>query len=202
MKQKEFEYLVKVNVEMSNAEITQLAAVATLHYDHKCKAAGQEPALGAVRRCTWMEEKAHNLLADHDAKSLLGLDLPTPQTGRQVRPSGWPAFRPLWVHLGRSSGVSQVMMTSEQANTAWKQIPMMTKMACGAREAKVSDGKLVFKVGGKPMRFVEVALNGLDLYDVTHFRIKRGSYERVELESTEGLYNDMLGEAIYHMVNK
>ena len=42
MKQKEFEYLVKVNVEMSNAEITQLAAVATLHYDHKCKAAGQE----------------------------------------------------------------------------------------------------------------------------------------------------------------
>jgi hypothetical protein len=93
------------------------------------------------------------------------------------------------------------MMTHEEANTAWKQIPIMTKMACGAREAKVSDGKLVFKVGGKPMHFVEVALN-LDLYDVTHFRIKRGSHERVEMESAEGIYNDMLSEVVYHMVNK
>lgn len=93
-------------------------------------------------------------------------------------------------------------MTTEQANVAWKQIPMMTKMACGAREARVSSGKLVFKVGGKPMRFVEVALNGSDLYDVTHVRYKRGSYERVELESTSNVGCESLGETVYRMVNK
>lgn len=94
------------------------------------------------------------------------------------------------------------MMTTEQANVAWKQIPVMTKMACGAREAKVSAGKLVFKVGGRPMRYVEVALNGLDLYDVCHFRLKRGSYERVELESASDVGCESLGETIYRMVNK
>jgi len=93
-------------------------------------------------------------------------------------------------------------MTRDQANVAWKQIPVMTKMSCGAREAKFSSGKLVFKVGGKPMRYIEVELSGGDLYDVKHFRLKRGSYSRVELESADGLFNDMLGEAIYHMVNK
>ena len=79
----------------------------------------------------------------------------------------------------------------------------MTKMACGAREAtRTSEGKLRFKVGGKPMRYIEVSLNGADLYDVVHFRIKRNDYSRVELESTTDLFADTMGEVIYHMVNK
>jgi len=89
------------------------------------------------------------------------------------------------------------------ANTTWQQIPVMTKMACGVREATICPGgTLRFKVGGLPMRFIEVALNGSDLYDITYYRIKRGSYDKVVLETCEDAYNDMLGEVIYHMVNK
>ena len=94
------------------------------------------------------------------------------------------------------------MTGHEIANTTWKQIPVMTKMSCGAREAVAhKDGKVTFKVTNKPYRYVEVALNDLDLYDVAYFRIKRGSYARVELASAESIYNDMLGETIYGMVN-
>lgn len=89
------------------------------------------------------------------------------------------------------------------ANTTWKQIPVMTKMACGARQPIGSkDGTLTFKVGGGPMRFVQVKLNGLDLYDVEFGRVKRGSYERVVMKSAENIDAENLGEAIYHMVNR
>jgi len=89
------------------------------------------------------------------------------------------------------------------AQIAWKQISTWTKMACGAREAKASENELTFKVHSKPMRFIQVAYQaGLDLYAVEYFRIKRGSYQRVTLESLEGVYADQLSETIYHMVNK
>lgn len=94
-------------------------------------------------------------------------------------------------------------MDIDQVNVAWRQVPVMTKMACGARSPRrTSDGKLIFKVHSKPQRWIEVALNGLDLYNVCYFRLKRGSLERIELESVDDLYADMLGETIYHMVNK
>lgn len=89
-------------------------------------------------------------------------------------------------------------------NITWKQIPIMTKMACGAREAMTYDeGRNIrFKVGGKPMRYVEVELDASDTYTVRYLRIKRGSYARIVLEEKTFVYADMLGEIIYHMVNK
>lgn len=93
-------------------------------------------------------------------------------------------------------------MDAQQVNTTWQQIPVMTKMACGAREARVSSGKLQFKVGGKPMRYIEVSLNGRDLYDIVHFRVKRNDYSRVELEMANDVFAEDMGETIYHMVNK
>ena len=90
------------------------------------------------------------------------------------------------------------------AQIIWKQIPTMTKMACGVREARqVEEGQaLTFKVGGLPMRYITVRLDPTDTYTVEYFRIKRGSMKRVELEKAEGVYADMLGEVLYHQVNK
>ena len=91
------------------------------------------------------------------------------------------------------------------AQVAWKQIPTMTKMACGARNAHYdkTGNELTFKVGGKPMRYITVAyVPGRDTYDVVHFRVKRNDYSRVELERATDVYADGLGEVIYHQVNK
>lgn len=90
------------------------------------------------------------------------------------------------------------------AQVAWKQISIQTKMACGARDATShGENELTFKVGRKPYRFIRVEYKpGLDLYDVEYFRIKRGSYERVTIESLEMVYADQLSEVIYRMVNK
>lgn len=90
------------------------------------------------------------------------------------------------------------------ANIAWQQISIPTKMACGAREATShGEDKLTFKVHSLPLRYIEVEyVPGLDLYNVEYFRIKRGTHERVTLERYEGVYNDMLSEMIYKMVNK
>lgn len=91
----------------------------------------------------------------------------------------------------------------EIAQTTWNQIPTMTKMACGARERMFdAKGTLTFKVGGKPMRFVCIELDPSDTYNVEHYRLKRGSYDKVSLESASGVYADALGEIVYHMVNK
>jgi hypothetical protein len=87
----------------------------------------------------------------------------------------------------------------------WKQISVMTKMSCGARNpillTKGTPG-IHFKVGGKPMRYVEVLLNEDDTYTVRHFRVKRNDYSQIDLEKHEGIYVDALNETIYHAVNK
>lgn len=90
------------------------------------------------------------------------------------------------------------------AQIIWKQIPVMTKMACGARKARtVGENTLTFQVTNKPMRYVKVEYQpGPDHYDVTHLRVKRGTYEQIELEKAEGVYAEDLGETIYHQVNK
>ncbi len=89
------------------------------------------------------------------------------------------------------------------AQIIWSQISIRTKMACGAREAKTStERKVTFKVGGLPMRYVSVEHNGRDTYDVEYFRLKRGSYDRVELEGATDVYVDCLNETLCGMVNK
>ena len=87
------------------------------------------------------------------------------------------------------------------AQTAWNQISIGTKMACGARQATASADKLTFKVHNLPHRYIEITLSA-DLYNVEYLRLKRGSFERITIDSAEGIYNDMLSETVYHMVNK
>ena len=89
-------------------------------------------------------------------------------------------------------------------NTTWQQISVGTKMACGAREpaGSAQNNSLRFKVHNKPQRYIEVILDADDTYDVCYFRLKRGTSERIIMEQTQGVYNDMLSEIIYHMVNK
>lgn len=89
------------------------------------------------------------------------------------------------------------------AQIIWSQISIHTKMACGAREARASsENKLTFKVGGLPMRYITIALNSHDTYDVEYFRVKRGSYDRVSLEESTDVYAESLNETLYQMVNK
>jgi len=86
----------------------------------------------------------------------------------------------------------------------WKQISIRTKMAVGAREARLSDANtLRFKVHNKPLRFIQVAyLPGQDAYDVEYYRMKRGSYEKVTMGQCSGVYAGELNQTIYSMVNK
>jgi hypothetical protein len=82
----------------------------------------------------------------------------------------------------------------------WEQIPLATKMACGAREPFIIDCGIEFRAG-RSLR-ISVVLEPSDTYKVEAYRIKRGSYEKVILESIEQVYVDNLGEVIYRMVNK
>ena len=94
-------------------------------------------------------------------------------------------------------------MSNEVVQTIWRQISIHTKMACGVRDMISRGNELKFKVHSKPMRYVRVEyMPGPDLYDVEYFRLKRGSLDKVSMESAEGVYADMLSELIYDMVNK
>ena len=94
-------------------------------------------------------------------------------------------------------------MNIDQVNVCWKQISIPTKMACGAREAyRTERGTLRFRVESKPLRFIEVSLNGLDLYEVEYYRLKRGSYEKVSIDGEADVDCESLSETIYGMVNR
>jgi hypothetical protein len=89
------------------------------------------------------------------------------------------------------------------ANTTWKQIGLMTKMACGAREAKYSpeSDALTFKVGGGARcAYIKITLNPMDYYDLVMYRIRANKV--TELDSREDIDCEQLSECIYHMVNK
>lgn len=89
------------------------------------------------------------------------------------------------------------------AQIIWKQIPIMTKMACGARKPTThGENELSFKVGGKPLRYIKVEYTPDDLYNVTYFRVKRNDYSQIVLDYSFGIYADQLGEVIYNQVNK
>jgi hypothetical protein len=84
----------------------------------------------------------------------------------------------------------------------WGQIRIGTKMACGARKPITTQDGLLFQVGGKPAHYIEVILNHDDTYTVTHFRAKRGTYERIVLEASSDVYAEDLSETVYRFVNK
>lgn len=86
------------------------------------------------------------------------------------------------------------------ATTIWKQIPVMTKMACGAREPMADGNSLIFKVLNK-QRKVVITLTSMD--DYTCKLIAWDNNHNVKtLEEHDGIYCDILGETIYHMCNK
>ena len=97
------------------------------------------------------------------------------------------------------------LVVAEDANVTWKQITVMTKMACGAREAKaINDGKdLVFKVARSKYIMVEYD-RGRDEYNIELFRYKKGSMktDKITEKRVEGIQVDNLNDTIYHLVNK
>jgi len=92
-------------------------------------------------------------------------------------------------------------MEMNPANIAWRQIPVMTKMAVGAREASVSGEHgeiLTFKVGRALTWIRVVYVAGLDTYKV---ELVKGRSAKV-VESHEDVYAENLSETIYHAVCK
>jgi len=94
------------------------------------------------------------------------------------------------------------------ATTTWRQIPVMTKMACGLREATaVSETELRAKcLRGR--HYVFVNLDPSDTYTVRLVRIKRNRradrplVEMIEVEKVSDVYCDMLGDVVYRICNK
>ncbi len=94
------------------------------------------------------------------------------------------------------------------ANTAWRQIPLYTKMACGLREATaVSETELRAKcLRGR--HYVFVNLDPSDTYTVRLVRIKRNRradkplVEMIDVETVSDVYCDMLGDVVYRICNK
>jgi hypothetical protein len=104
----------------------------------------------------------------------------------------------------REFSYDDIVYMQQVAGAIRKQIGVQTLMACGAREWKfLNDGiGLRFRVNqGSKRQFIEIALNSLDLYDITLSRIKRDNTVEI-LEEEHGIYCDQLRDTVYHMVNK
>lgn len=91
---------------------------------------------------------------------------------------------------------------SMDAHTAWSQIPMMTKMATGARHAIAARNHLQMTVGKRGLR-VFVTLTPNDTYTVYLVSTLGRTGDGLKIkEVTDDIYCDQLGEVIYAMVNK
>lgn len=96
------------------------------------------------------------------------------------------------------------------ARTIWLQISLATKMACGARDAAAGSddqgnrAKLTFRVTISRGQFhkIVVRYTHADLYDVELWHIARKTHECTMIESSDGIYADMLSEVIYRFCNK
>ena len=87
-------------------------------------------------------------------------------------------------------------------NIIWQQIPVMTKMACGMRDAHLIPKGLCVTVGRAQTR-LEITLNGGDLYDCRLIHIGRAPKRAVTVvEEHTDIFCEDLGEILYHMVNK
>lgn len=78
------------------------------------------------------------------------------------------------------------------ANTAWQQIGIMTKMVIGARNPVYGDDYLRFEVLKRKSGWIykiTIRLNHLDLYDVEYRRIRYG----LRANSASGVQEEVLG---------
>ena len=71
----------------------------------------------------------------------------------------------------------------------------MIKMACGMHQPAIIDNGIMIKVGGK-LRFIEIILNGNDLYNVSYFRLNNRTKQRIEISAKSDVYCDMLSGII------
>lgn len=87
-----------------------------------------------------------------------------------------------------------------------QQITNQILMACGAREWRfLENGRkgTRFRVGASSSRqFIEVELMANDTYEVTCFRLKRITDEKIILEQYDDVYCNQLAHIVYHAVNK
>lgn len=96
-------------------------------------------------------------------------------------------------------------MDMTKYQVTWGQIPTGVKMRLGARDVAGSDNLtgcpsvLTFKVGSKPMYYVEIRLGADDTYTVCMYRLKRNTYEKVVLATSPGVYCDNLGSVLLGM---
>lgn len=87
-----------------------------------------------------------------------------------------------------------------------QQIGNITLMACGAREWRfLENGRsgTRFRVAASSKRqFIEIELMPNDTYEITSFRLKRVTDEKIIIEKHDDIYCDQLTEIIYRVVNK
>jgi hypothetical protein len=88
------------------------------------------------------------------------------------------------------------------AKTAWAQIPLMTKMACGARDGVSAPKYLAFTVGGGARcRKVIITLSASDTYNVYLVRTKRVTGELIAMGELSDVYAEDLGRCVYDLVH-
>ena len=81
------------------------------------------------------------------------------------------------------------------------QIGRFTLISVGARNAIDLGHGLRLKVG-RANRWLEVTLNGLDLFDVRIIRAKRGTCEVIEMGALTNVHVEELREAILHLADE
>lgn len=87
-----------------------------------------------------------------------------------------------------------------------QQIGNYTLISCGAREWRFLEAGrsgTCFRVNASNKRqFIEVELMANDTYEVTCYRLKRVTNEKIISEKHSDVYCEMLSKIIYHAVNK
>ena len=91
-------------------------------------------------------------------------------------------------------------MNKEQAIILNKQITVSTKMSLGIRDMSFGENGLTFKC--LRSRYITIQLNGLDLYDIRFFRIKRApSWEQITITQINNIYAEDLNEILYNITH-
>jgi hypothetical protein len=93
--------------------------------------------------------------------------------------------------------VKAACLDEMDANTAWKQIPMGTKMACGFHSPINGGHYLAIKSNRS---HVIISLSPMDTYNVYVISI-RADKVKIKEQQTD-VYAEDLGEVLYHMLNK
>lgn len=91
-------------------------------------------------------------------------------------------------------------MSNQVATTIKAQIGVGALMRMGAHRMRSTDHTFQFKVGGKRQTYVDVTLNGRDLYDVTMFRMV--NYDSKTLARVDNVYADQLERTVLVMTGE